>query len=162
MGMKNNEFHTVRGYQLLKRKSGLLTPAMEDYLEMVDRNISGGNYMRVNTLAGLLNVRTSSATKMVQKLSQRGFLEYEKYGIISLTKKGEKLGGFLLQRHNSIERFLKTIGVDENLLRETELIEHTISENTLRCIECLNFYFEENPKVIEELKNIRQRYDKGL
>ena len=104
--MKNNEFHTVRGYQLQKKDGRSLTSAMEDYLEMIYRNVREGGYMRINTLAELLNVRPSSATKMVQKLTMLGFLDYQRYGIISLTEKGKELGRFLLERHNIIERFL--------------------------------------------------------
>ena len=34
----NNQFHTVRGYQLLEQNKSVLTSAMEDYLEMIYRN----------------------------------------------------------------------------------------------------------------------------
>ncbi|GAE87129.1 iron-dependent transcriptional repressor [Acetivibrio straminisolvens JCM 21531] len=37
--MRTNEFHTVRGYQLIEQEKKLLTSAMEDYLEMIFRNI---------------------------------------------------------------------------------------------------------------------------
>jgi len=37
--MENSEFHTVRGYQLIEQEKKLLTSAMEDYLEMIFRNI---------------------------------------------------------------------------------------------------------------------------
>jgi len=61
--MENSEFHTVRGYQLIEQEKKLLTSAMEDYLEMIFRNIKKEGYMRINTLAEMLNVRPSSATK---------------------------------------------------------------------------------------------------
>lgn len=153
--MNNNEFHTVRGYQLQRKESRTPTSAMEDYLEMVYRNAQNEGYMRINTLAELLNVRPSSATKMVQKLSLHGFLDYKKYGIIVLTEKGRELGRFLLERHNIIERFLKSIGISENLLKETELIEHNVSDNTLRCINHLNYFFEKHPKIIEEFEKFK-------
>jgi Mn-dependent DtxR family transcriptional regulator len=43
---------------------------------------------------------------MVQKLTEAGFLKYEKYGIIFLTDQGREIGEFLLKRHNIIEKFL--------------------------------------------------------
>jgi len=153
--MKNNEFHTVRGYQLQKKESKTLTSAMEDYLEMIYRNVREGGYMRINTLAELLNVRPSSATKMVQKLAMLGFLDYQRYGIISLTEKGKELGRFLLERHNIIERFLKSIGIGENLLKETELIEHNVSANTLRSINQLNCFFKKHPEIIEKFEKYK-------
>ena len=66
--MKKN-FHTVRGYQLLEQKKRTLTPAMEDYLEMIYRSSLKDGYIRISTLSALLNVRAPSATKMVQKLT---------------------------------------------------------------------------------------------
>lgn len=111
--------------------------------------------MRINTLAEMLNVRPSSATKMVQKLSQKGFVEYKKYGIITLTEKGKTLGEFLLQRHNIIEKFLKGIGIRDNLLIETELIEHNLSVDTLRSIDELNSFFEEHPEIMRKFEHYR-------
>jgi len=129
---------------------------MEDYLEMIYRNVREGGYMRINTLAELLNVRPSSATKMVQKLASQGFLDYQRYGIISLTEKGRELGRFLLERHNIIERFLKSIGISENLLKETELIEHNVSANTLRNINYLNCFFDMHPEIVEEFEKFKR------
>ena len=155
--MQNNEFHTVRGYQLQKQKKKLLTSAMEDYLEMIYRNIQKEGYMRINTLAELLNVKPSSATKMVQKLTAEGYLDFEKYGIIVLTESGKKLGKFLLDRHNIIEKFLKNIGVRENLLVETELIEHNISKNTLDNIEEFNTFLEMHPEIVKQFTEFKTK-----
>ncbi|HHW30625.1 MAG TPA: transcriptional regulator MntR [Clostridiaceae bacterium] len=153
--MQNNEFYTVRGYQMLKKDKKYLTSAMEDYLEMIYRNIKELGYMRINTLSELLNVKPSSATKMVQKLTQLGFLDYKKYGIIVLTESGEKLGRFLLNRHNIIEKFLMIIGINTDILTETELIEHNVSPNTLRRINQLNMFLEGHPEVLEEFEKFK-------
>lgn len=152
----NQEFHTVRGYQLLSQDKRLLTPAMEDYLEMIYRNSLNEGYIRINTLSELLNVKPSSATKMVQKLTALGFLNYKKYGIIFLTDTGKEAGKFLLKRHNVIEKFLLTIGISENILKETELIEHNISANTLESIDILNTFFENNPDIIKKLGEFKK------
>ena len=125
-----SKFHTVRGYQLLMQNKNLLTSSMEDYLEMIYRNSLKEGYMRINTISELLNVAAPSATKMVQKLSKLGLLQYKKYGIIFLTDNGRELGKFLLERHNIIESFLKNLGADEDVLLETELVEHSISAGT--------------------------------
>ena len=151
----NHKFHTVRGYQLLGRGKKHLTSAMEDYLEMVYRSSVKEGYVRINVLSDMLNVRPSSATKMVQKLASLGLLDYKKYEIIFLTDRGRELGEFLLKRHNIIEKFLKNIGIDENILKETELIEHNVSVNTLKKIEILNSFFDENPEFAERLREYR-------
>lgn len=148
----SGEFHTVRGYQLLKQEKSALTPAMEDYLEMIFRNSGGKGYSRIIEIAGLLNVKASSATKMVQKLGELGLLQYKKYGMIILTERGREIGEYLLQRHQIIEEFLRTIGITDNLLVETELIEHNISPGTLLHIDMLRRFFDAYPSLCERLK----------
>ena len=142
-----DEFYTVRGYQLLNKNDRLLTSAMEDYLEMIYRNVITDGYIRINNLSQLLNVRPSSATKMVQKLASLGFIKYEKYGIILLTERGLELGKFLLDRHNTIEEFLNILGVTENILLQTELIEHNITRGTLENISLWNKFLNANPDI---------------
>ncbi len=154
--MQRNDFHTVRGYQLMTQEDKLLTPAMEDYLEMIYRSIREEGYMRINTLSEMLNVKPSSATKMVQKLAELALLDYKKYGIIFLTERGKEIGKFLLSRHNIIENFLKSIGINDNLLIETELIEHNISVNTLKNIDMITKFFEQNPEISKEFEKFKK------
>jgi len=142
-----SKFHTVRGYQLLQQNNRLLTSAMEDYLEMIYRNSLVEGFMRINTLSELLNVAAPSATKMVQKLNNLALLEYKKYGLIFLTENGKEVGKYLLHRHNIIEIFLKNIGVKDDLLVETELIEHNISAATLHKINIFNKFFDQNLEI---------------
>ena len=146
-----HEFHTVRGYQLLEQNSKSLTPAMEDYIEMIYRSNSKEGYIRTSTLSELLNVKPPSVSKMIQKLTNMGLVNYKKYGIISLTMSGNELGKFLLERHNIIESFLKNIGANHNTFVETELIEHSISASTVGRIKLLNALFESNPDLIADL-----------
>ncbi|MGB9678891.1 MAG: metal-dependent transcriptional regulator [Thermoanaerobacteraceae bacterium] len=138
-------FYTVRGYELLEHDKKLLTPSMEDYLEMIYRNSINENSVKINSLSKLLNVKAPSATRMVQKLKESGLLKYEKYGEIQLTEKGKEIGRFLLERHNVIEKFLINIGVKDNILIETELIEHVISIKTLEIFNLFNLFLAENP-----------------
>lgn len=149
----NNEFRTVRGYQLLRQNHKHLTSAMEDYLEMIYRNTEGEGYIRINELAEKLNVRAPSATKMVQKLGELGFIKYKRYGIIEVTGSGKELGAYLLNRHNIIEEFLKLISNSDDLLVETELIEHYISSNTLKHLNILNQFFNSNPGLLKAFRD---------
>lgn len=158
---KNQVFRTVRGYQLIDQKNRLLSSAMEDYLEMIYRNAIEEGYVRMTSLSDMLNVKPPSATKMVQKLTQLGFLKYEKYGIIMLTECGEKVGAFLLRKHNTIETFLKNIGVSQDALVETELIEHNIGEDTLKCIEVFNAFILEKKEFLESFEVFKEEYNKN-
>jgi len=143
----NAGFYTYRGYELLKQEKLRLSPSMEDYLEMIYRTCKKQGYIRMTSLAQQLNVQASSATKTVQKLAEMKLLAYEKYGIIQLTEEGRKIGEFLLKRHRIVETFLKNIGVKENLLRQTEMIEHHLTADTVRSIDMLNKFFKEYPEI---------------
>ena len=145
----NNEFHTVRGYQLLEENKNKLTSAMEDYLEMIYRNSIEDGYIRINCLAEQLHVKAASASRMVQRLGEMGLLNYKKYGIIVLNEKGKKIGEYLLERHHIIENFLKLIDCEDSLLQQTELMEHNINPRTVEKINILNHFLCENKNICE-------------
>lgn len=149
ISMPDNQFHTVRGYQLLEMNKNKLTPAMEDYLEMIYRYSRQEGYIRINDLARLLNVRAASASRMVQRLGELGLLIYKKYGIIILSDYGKKIGEYLLERHNIIEDFLRILSCDDDLLKQTELIEHNMSSSTVYKIETLTSFFRENEEILK-------------
>src|SRR5690554_4388547 len=102
---------------MLNAENRMLTSSMEDYLEMIYRTCMDEGYARINQLAGKLNVRPPSATKVIQKLSRLGLVDYRKYGFIQLTEEGRVIGAFLLKRHGIIEEFLKNLGIEETRLK---------------------------------------------
>ncbi len=146
MENQGREFRTVRGYQIKQRETTAITASMEDYLEMIYRLAREKGYTRIGDLATALNVQPPSASKMVQKLAEMGYLQFEKYGVIELSKKGREHGRYLLKRHETLERFLAIIGVKEQLLEETEKIEHYISPETIGKIMLLVEFMEDNPE----------------
>ncbi|NLK44162.1 MAG: DtxR family transcriptional regulator [Tissierellia bacterium] len=154
----NSSFRTVRGYELKRYSENPLTPALEDYLEMIYRYCEDKPYIRVKTLANLLDVKASSASKMIKKLKQLDLVDYEKYGIIKLTEKGVKAGKLLLNRHNIIENFLLFIGCKENTLIQTELIEHYITPSTVKKIDTLCNFFNDNKDVLEKYLQYRDKH----
>jgi Mn-dependent DtxR family transcriptional regulator len=152
------EFHTVRGYQLLEQNKSHLTSAMEDYLEMIYRNSMEEGYLRIGKLAELLNVRAPSASKMVQRLSELGLLKFKKYGIIMLNDIGKEVGEYLLDRHKLLENFLKLLGCEDDLLLQTELIEHDINPGLLKNIQVLSDFFLDNDEIMDKYNDYRMKY----
>ena len=153
-----NSFHTVRGYENMKSDKNMLTASMEDYLEMIYRCCQSEGFVKLNKLAQNLSVRDSSASKMMKKLGDLGLIKYEPYGVIRLTKNGEEVGRFLLERHNIIAQFLSNIGVKDEVLIETELIEHVISNETLKKIEMLNKFISEDKEFTNKFKLFKSKY----
>lgn len=156
MGKSKKSFHTVRGYENINMNKKLLTPSMEDYLEMIFRCSEDEEYVRLNKIAQMLNVRDSSASKMMKKLGELGLIKYEKYGVIILTEQGERIGSYLLNRHNIIDEFFSYLGKTDDMLSEIELVEHVISSETVENMYLLNKFFEENNDVLEEYNEFKK------
>lgn len=150
------EFRTVRGYQLLEHATRMLSPAMEDYLEMICRHSRDEGYVRVNNLAEMLHVKASSASKMVQKLGKLGMLKYERYGIVTMTDRGREVGEFLLARHGAIEDFLKFLSGGDDMLVQTELIEHSVDPATVDRMQKLCNFFSVNKKIADKFREYTQ------
>ena len=147
--MSSNEFHTFNSDM-----HSSVTATMEDYIEMIYRISLENGYVRIYELSKMLNVKPSSVTKMVQKLSELGYVKYQKYEVIILEDKGLKLGEKLLNRHNTVESLLRILKIsEENILSETEKIEHTISEETLQCIDKFVSSINDNIVIINETEN---------
>lgn len=154
--MEKKEFHTFR--EDMKNFEKRLTASMEDYLEMIYRLSKSRGYTRIYELSSSLNVQPPSATKMVQKLTQLQLLKYEKYGIIILEDKGKKLGKKLLNRHMVIETFLTIMDVKKNeILEETERMEHTISNETLKSMMIFTRFMKNNPSIIKEYQEFKNK-----
>jgi Mn-dependent DtxR family transcriptional regulator len=137
----------------------MATPSMEDYLERIYQLMQEKGYARVVDIANLLNVQSPSVTRMIQKLADEQYLEYEKYRGIVLTPKGEHLGKAVKRRHKTLTEFLRLIGVtdEETVFKDVEGIEHHVSPATMDAIRSLVHFFQEVPSCHEELKKFRKR-----
>lgn len=131
--MKKSEFYTLHGYR--SKNKATLTESMEDYLEMIYRISQKENVVMVKNLAYALNVKSSSASKMCKKLKLEGFILFERYGKITLTAEGKKMGTYLLWRHQLLETLLKLINQDSFHLEQVEKVEHFVDFDTLYHIE---------------------------
>ena len=129
------DFYTQKGYQM--RSQHALTGAMEDYLEMICRQAEADGCARIGLLAEGLNVRPSSASKMVYQLRTLGLVAFEKYGLIQPTEKGWSVWRWLLHRHEVLHRFFCMLNGSTDELELVEQVEHYLNEGTVRNLEAL-------------------------
>jgi Mn-dependent DtxR family transcriptional regulator len=144
----SDDFHTLRGYTRMEQ--GEISHAMEDYLEMICRHTGSGKYLRVNRLAALLNVTPPSASKMAAKLKESGMVDFEPYGIITLTTKGRELGEYLLRRHEIVSRFFCQVNHTQSELELAEKIEHYLDRRTVENMDRLLAQLEADEKSREK------------
>jgi Mn-dependent DtxR family transcriptional regulator len=140
----------------MKKGDNMLSASMEDYLEMIYRLSMNKGYTRVNELSSALSVQPPSATRMIQRLGELNLLQYEKYGVIILKKDGKKLGQLLLNQHNMIETFFKLLGLSQDIiLTETEKVEHTLSDETIKYFEKFISFMKDNPDINAKYNNYK-------
>jgi len=123
-----------------------LTPSLEDYLEELYRFSLYTDTVRVTDLSVKLSVSMPSVTKALHKLKDGQYISYERYGEISLTEKGKELGEFLVNRNQLLKEFLILIKTNCNIEAEAEAMEHYLSEATIRSIQALVTFLNNNPE----------------
>ncbi|WP_110063082.1 metal-dependent transcriptional regulator [Cytobacillus oceanisediminis] len=78
----------------------------------------------ISDIAELLNVTVSSASKMVAKLKKQGFVNFQPYRTVTLTKKGLEIGNQLEYTNKTLVEFYKYIGIEEKkITQEVKEIE---------------------------------------
>ncbi|MGE5527749.1 MAG: transcriptional regulator MntR, partial [Patescibacteria group bacterium] len=129
----------------------MLTESMEDYLETIHRLMEEKGYVRAVDISEALGVQSSSVTRMIQKLNEEGFIEYEKYRNIALTSVGAKYGRFLVWRDRTLKEFLRLLGAEVGVKDQVEGIEHYITPATMSLIRNLIAYFAEYAEALADL-----------
>jgi Mn-dependent DtxR family transcriptional regulator len=119
---------------------------VEDYIEAVYELIQRKGYARSSDIAEQLDVKSASVTSMLQKLHGMGLIVYERYRGLTLTSSGERLAKSLQQKHLTILKFLRILGIEEKVAKlDAEGIEHHVHKNTIDRIGRLVDYATQHP-----------------
>jgi len=141
----------------------VLSPSLEDYLEEIYRFSIHNNVVRVSDIADCLNVTLPSVNNAIRKLHQKNYLVYKKYRDLVLTEKGRKVGKFLVDRNSILQKFLQVIDSQCDIEAEAEAMEHYLTLPTIRAIENLLHFLEDNEECREKfLQHCKHRKEKGL
>lgn len=134
-----------------KRTSGSV--AMDDYLEQILHLIEEKGYARAVDISGKLGISQASVTNMLQKLDGEGLVKHEKYRGTVLTEEGLRIADAIVERHQTLTRFLRLFGLDEDTIyRDVEGMEHHVSRPTLEVIRAVADALEGNDKLLSEVK----------
>jgi DtxR family Mn-dependent transcriptional regulator len=105
---------------------------VEDYLKKIVKHLIEKKNKKLSTgdLSKLLGVTPGSATSMMKKLADDGFVNYHSHQGCTLTSKGKRFGISMLRRHRLLEMFLlKILGYElSEVHNEAEVMEHSVSE----------------------------------
>ena len=128
---------------------------MEDYLEIIAELVELKGYATTLDISRYMNVSAPSVTKMLQRLDENGFLEYEKYHGINLTDKGIKVAEGIRQNHGILLEFFEILGVGyDTANQDTEGIEHHLNQKTIKQLRKFITFLKANPKIINNFKDL--------
>ncbi len=143
---------------------GSLSANMEDYLEAIYHISSEKQAARAKDIAERMQVNKSSVTGALRSLSEKGYVNYAPYDIITLTKDGQTVAKDVVRRHETLKDFFVKILLleDEEAEEASCKVEHAISDKILDRI--INFveFIEICPRGGREwLKGFRRHCQNG-
>lgn len=109
--------------------------ASEDYLETMLMMKERHGYIRSIDIAEYLGVTKPSVSYATKRLKESGHITMDRDGLITLTDSGMAVASRMLDRHQTLTRFLISLGVDpETAEADACKMEHDISQQTYEAI----------------------------
>ncbi len=133
----------------------------EQYIETIYEIVNTKGYARVKDVSQFLGVGLSAVSEMFKKLGEEGYVNYEKYGGVTLTDKGEQIAIKLSEKHKVLREFFIILGIDEEVADVDACeIEHVVTHETMdRFTKFVDFiHRQENPLW---LKRFKEYYENG-
>ena len=123
---------------------------IEDYLEVISELVDMKGYATLD-ISRYMNVSAPSVTKMLKRLDENKYLEYEKYHGINLTKKGKQLAETIRQKHSILLEFFEILGIGKDIAnQDAEGIEHHLNPKTIKQLRKFMTFLKSNPKFRNE------------
>ena len=111
-----------------------LSENLEDYLETILALQTINKVARSKDIAEKLDIKRGSVTGMLKKLAAQKLINYEPYGYVTLTAKGEKIAKEIENRHIVLKDFLlRHVGIEEEIANTTACrMEHAMNKLTFK------------------------------
>jgi len=136
-----------------KTKKTISTTSEEDYLEVIAELVELKGYATTLDISRFMNVSPPSVTKMLQKLDEKKYLEYEKYHGINLTDIGRQVADTIRRKHSTLLEFFEILNVGKGIAnQDTEGLEHHLNDKTIRQLRKFITFLKSNPKIIKQFR----------
>ncbi len=143
---------------MLERREGNseLTDALEMYIKTIYEVEKDNGAATVTDIAQRLKVRAPSVTAALQRLSELGMVEYQKYRAVTLTRRGRQIAKRLMRTHDILQELFTLLGVDSEIAEiDACEIEHMIHQETFDKVESFVRVLKESKegrRLIEKLR----------
>ena len=119
-------------------------------------------YSKVNDVSRRLNVAPSSVTEMFRRLSEEGYINYEKYSGVTLTPKGEEVATKVQARHDTLTDFFILLGMEEKMAEEDACqVEHVVRPETMERLTSFVEYLKNPDRGACCMANFRHFFETG-
>ena len=114
----------------------MISKALEEYLKTIYVLKKQNENVRVTDIANSMNCSKPSVNKAINILKDNGYLNYEAYGTIEMTEKGENLAKKILETYDIVYLFLKDVlGLEsKEAEKEAEKIKLSMNDNTINSL----------------------------
>ena len=114
----------------------MISSSLEEYLKTIYVLKKQGQDIKVTTIANRMNCSKPSVYKAIKNLKANEMLEYEAYGEIRLTNKGEALAKKVLEAYDIVYVFLTEILEipKEEAKEEAIRLKAVMNDNTLNML----------------------------
>jgi len=154
---KNSKrLETIKADQTIKKLAS--TTREEDYLEVIAELVELKGYATTLDISRFMNVSPPSVTKMLQKLDEKKYLEYEKYHGINLTNMGKQVADSIRRKHSILLEFFEIMNVGQGIdKQDTEGVLHHLNPKTIRQLRKYITFLKSNPKIIKQFHEFSRK-----
>ena len=132
------------------------TTREEDYLEVIAELVELKGYATTLDISRYMSVSPPSVTKMLQKLDEKKYIEYEIYHGINLTGNGKQVADSIRRKHSILLEFLEILNIRKEIAnQDTEGLEHHLNPKTIRQLRKYITFLKSNPKIIKQFHNFK-------
>jgi DtxR family transcriptional regulator, Mn-dependent transcriptional regulator len=148
------------------KKQQNLSASLEDYLEAIFFLTRDAAVARSKDIADRLGVARPSVTGALRQLAQKGLINYEPYGLVSLTKVGQARAAGVAKKHDVIKSFFVDIlGVEAESATEAACrAEHTLGKPIVaKLMSFIEFVTQERQggnNMVADFQKFHQQKDK--
>ena len=145
----SKRLESIKAAHITKKVSS--TTREEDYLEVIAELVELKGYATALDISRFMNVSPPSVTKMLQKLDEKKYLEYEKYHGINLTSMGKQVADTIRRKHSTLLEFFEILNIGKEIAnQDTEGLEHHLNPKTIRQLRKYITFLKSNPKIIKQ------------
>ena len=132
------------------------TTREEDYLEVIAELVELKGYATTLDISRFMNVSPPSVTKMLQKLDEKKYIEYEKYHGINWSNNGRQVAESIRKKHSILLEFFEILNIGQEIAnQDTEGLEHHLNPKTIRQLRKYITFLKSNPKIIRQFREFK-------